>query len=58
MRMDEGDRVVTVACTLRDDVELPEEPVKEPRPLPEPETLPTEDEIEEMLSLSLKDEEE
>ncbi len=59
MRMDEGDRVVTVACTLRDDVELPEEPVKEKRPHPEAEeTLPTEDEIEEMLSLSLKDEEE
>ena len=55
MRLDEGDRVVTVCCTERDDVEpkdLPEE-----KPVERPVVAPTEDEIEEMLSHSLTEEE-
>ena len=55
MRVDEGDRVVTVACTLRDDLDedemledLPSEPVID---------APSEDEIEEMLAEDLTEEE-
>jgi len=55
MRVDEGDRLVTVACTERDDLE------EEEAPLPETQdeviNAPSEEEIEEMLSKELDDEE-
>ena len=55
MRVDEGDRVVTVACTLRDDLddeEILEESTAEPMI-----DAPSEDEIEEMLAENLTEEE-
>ena len=55
MRVDEGDRVVTVACTMRDD--LDEEEILNDLPAEQPIMAPSEDEIEEMLSKDLKEEE-
>ena len=55
MRVDEGDRVVTVACTMRDD--LDEEEILNDLPVEQPIMAPSEDEIEEMLSKDLKEEE-
>ncbi|MDO5139061.1 MAG: DNA gyrase C-terminal beta-propeller domain-containing protein, partial [Oscillospiraceae bacterium] len=55
MRVDEGDRVVTVACTLRDD--LDDDEILEGALTEQPIAAPSEDEIEEMLSRDLKEEE-
>ena len=55
MRVDEGDRVVTVACTLRDD--LDDDEILEGALTEQPIVAPSEDEIEEMLSRDLKEEE-
>lgn len=55
MRLDEGDRVVTVACTLRDD--LDEDEILSDIPTEQPIDAPSEEEIEEMLSKDLSEEE-
>ena len=55
MRLDEGDRVVTVACTLRDD--LDEDEILSEIPTEQPINAPSEEEIEEMLSKDLFEEE-
>ncbi|MBR0451529.1 MAG: DNA gyrase subunit A [Oscillospiraceae bacterium] len=55
MRVDEGDRVVTVACTLRDD--LDDDEILEGALTEQPIVAPSEEEIEEMLSRDLKEEE-
>lgn len=55
MRLDEGDRVVTVACTLRDD--LDEDEILSEIPTEQPINAPSEEEIEEMLSKDLSEEE-
>ena len=55
MRLDEGDRVVTVACTLRDD--LDEDEILSEIPTEQPIEAPSEDEIEEMLSKDLSEDE-